>query len=226
MAEVITEMVLPGVYIEVRPEGLISVGGIVTGRIGIVGTAARGPLKDVVSLSNYTQAKDFFGAYDAWRGGDSELTLVRALEQAFNNGASDVRAVRVGGAMVSQASAVLQDTTPADQIKIQARDPGDWANGGYVKVEMNVEKKVKRFTVPKADPVPANTAPFNPDLTQLQLENTNLVREDGSDNSLRPEDIEIKNLSTSPVATYTLYERIFSTFLGMGKRLPAFGNLA
>ena len=40
MAEVITEMVLPGTYIEVRAEGLISVGGIVTGRVGIVGTAS------------------------------------------------------------------------------------------------------------------------------------------------------------------------------------------
>ncbi|MFX0194507.1 MAG: phage tail sheath C-terminal domain-containing protein [Candidatus Hodarchaeota archaeon] len=197
MAEVITEMVLPGVYIEVRPEALISVGGIVTGRIGIVGTAARGPLNEVTTVSRYPQAQDIFGAYDAWRGGDSELTLVRALEQAFNNGASDIRAVRVGGAGVSRASAVLQDTTPADQIRIQARDPGDWANDGFVKVEMNVEKKVKRFTVQK-------TAPFNTDLDELQLENTNLVRKDGTDASLRPEDIEIRNLSTTPVKKYTL----------------------
>lgn len=204
MAEVITEMVLPGVYIEVRPEGLISVGGIVTGRIGIVGTAARGPLNEVVSLSSYPQAKDILGNYDAWRGGDSELTLVRALEQAFNNGASDIRAVRVGGSGVSRASAVLQDTSPADQIRIQARDPGDWANGGMVKVEMNVEKKVKRFIVPAADPDPEKTAPFDPDLTELQLENTNLVRHDGSDASLQSEDIVIKNLSASPAKTYTL----------------------
>ena len=202
MAEVITEMVLPGVYIEVRPEGLISVGGIVTGRIGIVGTAARGPLNAVVSLSSYSQAKDTLGEYDAWRGGDSELTLVRALEQAFNNGASDIRAVRVGGSVVSRASAVLQTVVTAptehleDQIMIQARDPGNWANDGMVKVEMNVEQKVKRFTVPKADPEPEKTAPFNRDLTELQLENTNLVRGDGSDASLRPADIEIKNLST------------------------------
>ena len=44
MSEAIAEMVLPGTYIEVRSEGLIAVGSIATGNIGIVGTAARGPL--------------------------------------------------------------------------------------------------------------------------------------------------------------------------------------
>jgi hypothetical protein len=42
MSETITEMILPGTYIEVRAEGLISVGGISTGNIGVVGTASRG----------------------------------------------------------------------------------------------------------------------------------------------------------------------------------------
>ena len=44
MSESIAEMVIPGTYIEVRAEGLIGVGGIVTGNIGIVGTASRGPV--------------------------------------------------------------------------------------------------------------------------------------------------------------------------------------
>lgn len=34
------EMILPGTYIEVRDEGLISAGRISTGNIGIVGTAS------------------------------------------------------------------------------------------------------------------------------------------------------------------------------------------
>ncbi|MCP4215137.1 MAG: hypothetical protein GY765_10790 [bacterium] len=205
MAEVITEMVLPGTYIEVRAEGLISVGGIVTGRIGIVGTAARGPVDDVVSLSNYTQAKSIFGEYDARGSGDnSPLTLVRALELAFNNGASDVRAIRVGGAMVAGASAVMADTVDVDQFRIMALHPGDWANGATVTVQMNVEKKVKRFTVPADDVDPANTAPFNGGLTELQLENTNLVKSDGSSGSMVPADIIIRNLSKSPVKEYTL----------------------
>ena len=34
------EMILPGTYIEVRPEGLIAPGQITVGNIGVVGTAA------------------------------------------------------------------------------------------------------------------------------------------------------------------------------------------
>lgn len=199
MGEVITEMVLPGVYVEVRAEGLISVGGIVTGRIGIVGTSARGPLNTAVSLSNYPQAKETFGDYDAWgNGSGSPLTMVRALELAFNNGATDVRAVRVGGAAVCSASAVLKDTGKQDQVRIMARDPGDWANGGLVKVEMNVEKKVKRVTVPAVD-----SGAFSGGLTELTLENTNLVKHDGTSGTLNGTDIKIRNLSASPVIEYT-----------------------
>ena len=32
MAEIVTEMIVPGTYIEVRSEGLIGVGGIITGK--------------------------------------------------------------------------------------------------------------------------------------------------------------------------------------------------
>ena len=51
-------MVVPGTYIEVRAEGLIGVGGIVTGNIGIVGTAARGPVGRVVTVGCYAEALD------------------------------------------------------------------------------------------------------------------------------------------------------------------------
>jgi hypothetical protein len=36
------ETILPGTYITVRDEGLISAGSIASGNIGIVGTAAKG----------------------------------------------------------------------------------------------------------------------------------------------------------------------------------------
>ena len=45
------ETVLPGTYIEVRDEGLITPGRITTGNIGIVGTASRGEMGKVVLLS-------------------------------------------------------------------------------------------------------------------------------------------------------------------------------
>ena len=38
------EMIIPGTYIDVRAEGLISAGRIATGVVGLVGTAASGPI--------------------------------------------------------------------------------------------------------------------------------------------------------------------------------------
>ncbi|MEP7380591.1 MAG: hypothetical protein ABI910_02840 [Gemmatimonadota bacterium] len=100
MSETITEMILPGTYIDVRAEGLIGVGGISTGNIGVVGTANRGPMQEVRILSSYSEALDTFGAYDAWPSDSAKradaLTLTRALEQIFRGGGSTVYAVRVG----------------------------------------------------------------------------------------------------------------------------------
>src|SRR5262245_6209001 len=97
MSETIGEMILPGTYIDVRAEGLIGVGGISTGNVGIVGTAKRGPVGQVVLLGSYSEALDTFGAYDAWPSSNTQnaLSLTRTLEQLFNGGANSVYAVRV-----------------------------------------------------------------------------------------------------------------------------------
>ena len=92
------ELVLPGVYIEVRPEALIVGGPISVGNIGIVGTAKSGPIGEVTVLGSYSEAKEIFGAYDPFDAPETAnkpLSLVRALELAFDNGASTVFAVRV-----------------------------------------------------------------------------------------------------------------------------------
>src|SRR4051812_33008811 len=104
MAEAITEMVLPSTYIEVRAEGLIGVSGIVTGNVGVVGTASRGAIGEPVVLSTFTDARQIFGDYDPWAGGTaSELTLVRALQQVFGNGGSTVYAVHTAAAGAAPA---------------------------------------------------------------------------------------------------------------------------
>src|SRR6266542_5619903 len=117
MPEVITETILPDVYIEVRPEALISVPPIATGRIAVCGTASRGPLGIPVSLDDFGQAKARFGSYDAFPTDKEkrELTLVRALELMFSNGASDVVAIRIAslGVIPASASVTLKDTGSA-----------------------------------------------------------------------------------------------------------------
>jgi hypothetical protein len=92
-----TDLILPGVYIDVRSEGLIVGGPISSGNIGIVGTAKTGNNLEVVALSSYDQAKEIFGGYDAFDPSKAveEFTLVRALEVAYANGASSVFAVKV-----------------------------------------------------------------------------------------------------------------------------------
>lgn len=98
-----SELVIPGTFIRVRAEGLISVGGISSGNIGIVGTAT--PAEDVTNafsethiLSDYESAKTIFAAYDAYAEGAGTLNLMRSLQIAYRNGARKVfvRAVEAG----------------------------------------------------------------------------------------------------------------------------------
>src|SRR5438128_2608801 len=112
MSETIGEMILPGTYIEVRSEGLIGVGGIVTGNIGIVGTASRGPVEQVQILGSYGEALDTFGPYDRWSTAQNAvpLTLVRALEQVFKGGASTVYAVRIANGTPALATWSVKGT--------------------------------------------------------------------------------------------------------------------
>src|SRR3954463_1119052 len=101
MTESIAEMVLPGTYIEVRSEGLIAVGSIATGNIGIVGTAARGPLGEVRQIGGVVHGIDLLGPEDSGsapaHAGGPPLSLVRALKQIFAGGGSNVFAVRIAG---------------------------------------------------------------------------------------------------------------------------------
>lgn len=102
------EMILPGTYIEVRAEGLIVPGPISIGNVAIVGTARRGPLNTPILPSDIGEAREIFGQYDALDNPDeanSPLTLVRALELAYANGAQRVYAVRVARADGADAAA-------------------------------------------------------------------------------------------------------------------------
>lgn len=86
MAETVTlsELTIPGTFIEVRAEGLITVGGVSTGNIGIVGSSSKG-VGGTHILSDYEGAVETFGAYAA-----GEFNLTRALELLYQNGASTV----------------------------------------------------------------------------------------------------------------------------------------
>ena len=144
MSETITEMILPGTYIDVRAEGLIGVGGIATGNVGIVGTASRGPLNEAVILGSYAEALDTFGAPDRWpdtaNAQASALTLTRSLQLVFAGGASTVYAVRIGPSDMPKAvwSVLEPGNNPGTLFTLTAATPGTWANGSDTKISVAV----------------------------------------------------------------------------------------
>lgn len=131
------EMILPGVYIEVRPEGLIVPGQISVGNLGVVGTASKGDTGKAVLVSSYADALQRFGSYDSFldpsdpkKPRANSLTLVRALEQAFAFGATTVWAVRVAaGGNGAKPSEFKVQAGANDSVTLTAKSPGQWANG-------------------------------------------------------------------------------------------------
>lgn len=140
------EMILPGTYIEVRDEGLIVPGPISIGNVGIVGTARRGKLASaddpttVYTPTNLGEARETFGEYDPWDDKEeppNELTLVRAMELAYANGAQRVFAVRVAGIPepAPPTAAYTLDTDAGNTVTLQATQPGTGYNEAVIKVE-------------------------------------------------------------------------------------------
>ena len=148
MSEAIAEMVLPGTYIEVRSEGLISVGSIATGNIGIVGTAARGPLGEVVPIGGVAEAIDVFGPADSFSApahtGGPALSLVRAMQQVFAGGGSNLYAVRIAGGTPTAAAHTVRAST-GNAFALTAAEPGSWGNEIRVVVVDNGSAITPRF---------------------------------------------------------------------------------
>ncbi|HEY6188602.1 MAG TPA: phage tail sheath subtilisin-like domain-containing protein [Pyrinomonadaceae bacterium] len=130
------EMILPGTYIEVRAEGLIVPGRVSVGNLGVVGTASNGPIGVPVILGSYSEARERFGEYDAFIDGSSdELTLVRALELAFSEGATTVFAVRVAQGLPltptqigNLSASYMIRSAGADNVNLIAKNPGTLGN--------------------------------------------------------------------------------------------------
>jgi hypothetical protein len=131
------EMIVPGTYIEVRAEGLISAGRIATGVVGVVGTAKNGPIGEPTTLAGFSQAQEIFGPPDDFQqpeDGADPLTLVRVLSLLYNNGASSVVAVRVASASRASATFSLRDDAGNVVAGLTAKTPGTWANDMQIAV--------------------------------------------------------------------------------------------
>ncbi|MCI0486805.1 MAG: phage tail sheath subtilisin-like domain-containing protein [Blastocatellia bacterium] len=137
MAEVITETILPGTYIEVRAEGLLTIGAIPTGNIGIIGTAEMGS-SQTQNLSGYEEGRARFGEPGPWDpvSGNDNLGLVRALKLLFDNGARTVYARRVlNEASAKAATFTVMNDDNATALTLKARTPGAGGNRLQIRVE-------------------------------------------------------------------------------------------
>ena len=129
------EIILPGTYIEVRAEGLISAGRISTGNIGIVGTAAKGSVDKVHLISSLTEAREIFGDNDEWIDGTSnELTLMRSLDLIYKNGGRSVYAVRTAALGVLTPAKFTLERDSTVLLTLEAATPGTWGNGIAISV--------------------------------------------------------------------------------------------
>jgi hypothetical protein len=134
----VSESVIPGTYITVRSEGLISAGRIATGIVGVLGTASSGPVGLPVTLGSYGEARDTFGLPDDYtqpEDGSHPLTLTRAIQLLYGNGASSIVAVRVAGPSRSSATFALQDGSAHTVAALTAETPGTWGNELTLAVE-------------------------------------------------------------------------------------------
>jgi hypothetical protein len=126
------ETILPDVYIDVRAEGLIAPAQITVGRMGILGTASKGPVLTPTILSSVQDARNIFGDYDAFANNPDALTLVRALELAYEGGATTVYGVRVAGKGADAPKAAERELASgggaATAAKLTAVTPGEWGN--------------------------------------------------------------------------------------------------
>jgi hypothetical protein len=145
MAEVITETILPGTYIQVNTEGLLTIGAIATGNVGLIGTAEMGT-DTIQTLSSLEEGRARFGDMGVWDRAqpDSNISLVRALKLLFDNGASTVYARRVvatvdeaAQSVTAAKAATYQVLTEANApaLSLRAWTPGTWGNRLQIRVE-------------------------------------------------------------------------------------------
>ncbi|TQM61936.1 tail sheath protein [Humibacillus xanthopallidus] len=200
-----TETIIPGTYIDVRAEGLISAGRVATGVVAVVGTASAGPVLSPITLAMPDQARTQFGAPDDPRDpedGESALTLVRAIELCYANGASTVIGVRVAGSAAANASFTLRNAV-GPVAELTALSPGTWANQIQVHVGSATEDcLIERQQVPP----PFDEVAFTPVLESARNRLRVIRGATGRSDGFR---LVYRRLQTSEVVVPTAANRFF-----------------
>jgi len=129
----------------IHPRQQYSPQPVASGNIGIVGTASKGPLGEVVLLSSFSEAREVFGEAGDWDSKSStNLTLVRSLELIFNNGGSTVYTVRVATGSANTANVDLKKGSQKF-MTLEAKTKG--TDGNSISVEIVVSETDKQITI-------------------------------------------------------------------------------
>ncbi|SHJ60244.1 phage tail sheath subtilisin-like domain-containing protein [Desulfofundulus thermosubterraneus] len=120
----VMEYVVPRVAIDESDVGPRPTAAVSLSAIGLVGTFCKGPVNKPVTVGSLEQLINVFGGYK------SGLTGYLSAVGALNQGANDIKIVRVGSSSIAPAQKILKDaqTTPQDSIIVTAATPGTWGN--------------------------------------------------------------------------------------------------
>ncbi|WP_255451408.1 phage tail sheath subtilisin-like domain-containing protein [Sporomusa sp. KB1] len=118
------EFIVPSMQVDESDVGTRSVQQLSLAGIGIVGTFKKGPVNTPTTIGDDIQYTKIFGI------DKPGLTGPKSVKGCFDNGANDLRIVRIVGEGAKAASVTLKDdqATPADSIVITAISVGVWGD--------------------------------------------------------------------------------------------------
>jgi Bacteriophage tail sheath protein len=138
----------PGVYVTEVPSGVRSITGVATSVTAFVGPTVRGPVDQPVTIDSYAGYQRTFGGLSA------DASVAFAVRDYFTNGGGTAIVVRVVSGTAKTAQ--FTHTVPPDKksdLKLEAADPGSWANGLTIEVDHDVaDDSTTLFNLTVTDP--------------------------------------------------------------------------
>lgn len=119
------QLTYPGVYVEEIGSGVRAITGVATSITAFVGRAARGPVNEPVTITNFGDFQRRYGGL--WK----RSTLGFSVRDFYLNGGSTGVVVRLfQGNVATNSASVVHDT-----ITVAAVDPGEWGSQLRIRVD-------------------------------------------------------------------------------------------
>ena len=193
----------PGVYIEEVPSGVRPITGVATSIGAFIGFFSRGPIGEAIRVFN---REDFNREFGGLRE-DSVATY--CIEQFFLNGGSEAWVVRAASGNPEASAVVVQNDTPTDMLRIDARSEGVWGDNIRVDVDYGTASPGGTFNLTAEEVVDGEVVATESFLGLSMVEGTPTyalaVVNDGS-RLVRLDRLAVAN--DPPVQTGTVSERI------------------